>query len=139
MSSKLILPVLALTAVFAFATLSEAETRQVRKRTTTVTEVESEGEDETTEDPSATPTPVTESEITTKFGSKATTGTAGCKTEELAKGVVRDLKSDCAAWLKDQKSQLKGRYLTGTCEEDCNDCGMSLQRCNVNGTVRYSK
>ena len=134
--------VLVVLAIISFSVSSHAETsKQVRKRQTTVTEVETVGDEEEPPPPGAPPvqTPVSESEITTRFGSKATTGTAGCKTEELSKSVVRDLKSDCAAWMKDQKVQLKGRYLTGSCEEECNDCGMSLQRCNVTGTVRYSK
>lgn len=111
----------------------------VKKSVTTITTVETEGEDETPA-PTDSPTQVTDdNELTTVFGSTATTGLAGCKTEELTKSVIRDLKSDCSAWMKDQKSQLKDKYLTGTCEEQCSDCQMGLRRCSVKGSVRYSK
>ena len=141
---ELIVLALTLASFLGLSSIAAAETtRTVRKKQTTVTEVETEGEDEA---PNSTETQAPpssagaqESELTTKFGSKATTGMAGCKTEELAKGVVRDLKADCGAWIKDQKTHLKSHFLTGTCEEECNECGMSLQRCTVNGTVRYTK
>jgi len=77
--------------------------------------------------------------ITTTFGSKATSGTAGCKTAALVENTVRDLKVQCNNWLKERKTELKNKFHTGTCQETCSDCGMSLQRCNVTGTVHYSK
>lgn len=133
--------------VLAFtASLAKAETsRRVRKTQKTITTVESESDGEelelNEETPVAVAAPVTpeETEISTIFGSKATTSTAGCKTEELNKGVIRDLKGDCKAWVKDQKADLKKRFRTSTCEESCTDCGVSLQRCTVTGTVRYVK
>jgi hypothetical protein len=106
-----------------------------RKRTTTIIEKDEDSQDE--EAPSNSELPK-ESEITAKFGSKATSGMAGCKTEDLSQKLVRELKSDCSAWLKDRKTELKGKYLTGSCEESCDDCGMHLQRCSVNGVVRYT-
>lgn len=71
------------------------------------------------------------------FGSRGQSGLAGCKTEDLSKTVVKDLKSDCSAWLKDQKTDLKSKYLSGSCEDQCEDCGMSLRRCHVVGTMHY--
>lgn len=82
---------------------------------------------------------ISESEISTVFGSQAMTGLAGCKTEELSRPVLKGLRSDCQAWIKDQRSDLGKRYLTSTCEDSCSDCGMSLQRCTVTGTIRYHK
>src|SRR6185369_17722401 len=99
--------------------------------TITTTTVESDG----TEDDQPAPTtdttaaPHDDNEISQNFGSLATTGMAGCKTEELSQNVVRDLKSDCSAWLKDQKSHLKDKFVTGICEEHCSDCQMNLRRC----------
>lgn len=126
----------ALVATGLIATSHAETSTKVRKSTTTITTVESEGEDWPT-DASPSPSPIQESEITATFGSKATTGMAGCKTEELSKNVIKELKADCKAWLKDQKADLKNRYSTGVCEESCSDCSMGLQRCNVKGTVRY--
>ncbi len=130
---------------FVVAIGAGAETvRPAVKKTTatttiTTTTVESDGVEDEEPAPATTAAVADDSEITTTFGSTATTGLAGCKTEELTKNVIRDLKSDCGAWLKDQKSQLKDKYVTGTCEEHCSDCQMSLRRCSVTGSVRYSK
>jgi hypothetical protein len=77
--------------------------------------------------------------VTAKFGSTATSGLAGCKTEALSKDVIKGLKSDCSAWLNDRKAELKNKFHTGTCQEQCSDCGMSLVRCTVTGEVHYSK
>lgn len=118
-------------------TASAEAAKKVKKTSTTVTTVESEGEEETPAGGVTTETRETESSVTAKFGSKATSGTTGCKTEDLAKSVIKDLKADCNAWVKDQKAELKGRFLTSICEESCEDCGMSLKRCSVNGTVKY--
>ncbi|HVK61898.1 MAG TPA: hypothetical protein VM432_10125 [Bdellovibrionales bacterium] len=78
-----------------------------------------------------------ETEMTATFGSTSTSGLNGCKTEELSKDVIKELKSDCNAWVKDQKADLKDRFRTSKCEEKCSDCAASLRRCNVLGTVRY--
>lgn len=112
-----------------------AKPSAARKRTTTIIEKDETVEEAEDTTPSELPK---ESEITAKFGSKATSGMAGCKTEDLSQKLVRNLKSDCAAWLKDRKAELKGKYLTGSCEESCADCGMHLQRCVVDGVVRYT-
>lgn len=82
---------------------------------------------------------ISESEISTVFGSQAMSGLGGCKTEELSRPVLKGLRSDCQAWIKDQHSDLGKRFLTSACEDSCTDCGMSLQRCTVTGTVRYHK
>ena len=113
-----------------------SKTTTVRKRTTTIIEKDQESVDEDEE--SGQTNLRKESEITAKFGSKAVSGMSGCKTEDLAAKLVRELKSDCGAWLKDRKTELKGKFLTGSCEESCDDCGMHLQRCSVNGSVRYT-
>lgn len=119
---------------------ANAETAKVvRKTTTTITTVETEGATDDEATPAPTSETITDDELTNVFGPTATTGMTGCKTEELAKSAVRELKSDCGAWLKDQKSQLRDRYVTGTCEEQCSDCQMHLRRCAVKGMVRYSK
>ncbi len=82
---------------------------------------------------------ISESEISTVFGSQAMSGLAGCKTEELSRPVLKGLRSDCQAWIKDQRSELGKRFLTSVCEDACSDCGVSLQRCTVTGVVRYNK
>ena len=71
------------------------------------------------------------------FGSRSASGMAGCKTDDRAKDAITGLKSDCNAWIKDRKSELKDRFVTGTCSEKCDDCGMSMQRCSVTGRVHY--
>lgn len=136
MSSLLISLVTSL--VFVAQVNAEAPVVKTTTTTTTVetTTIESDGVEE---EAASTETTAKDDEITTVFGSTATTGLAGCKTEELSKTTVRDLKSDCSAWMKDQKAQLKDKYLTGTCEEQCSDCSMGLRRCSVKGSVRYSK
>jgi hypothetical protein len=77
--------------------------------------------------------------VSAKFGSTAATGLTGCKTEALLKESIKELKADCNAWLKDRKAELKNKFHTGTCQEQCSDCGMGLQRCTVTGEVHYSK
>lgn len=130
MTLKTLVLIVSLISIF-----SVAQAEITRKRTTTVTEKEENIQED--ESPTNAELPK-ESEITAKFGSKATSGMSGCKTEELSQKLVRDLKSDCSAWLKDRKAELKGKYLTGSCDESCDDCGMHLQRCSVNGVVRYT-
>jgi hypothetical protein len=110
-----------------------------RKRTTTIIEKEEQGLGQGPDEEGIPNKELPkESEITAKFGSRATSGMSGCKTDDLSQKLVRELKSDCSAWLKDRKAELKGKYLTGSCEESCDDCGMHLQRCSVNGAVRYT-
>jgi hypothetical protein len=112
------------------------ELPRVKKSTTTITVKESENDAD--EEPKAKVTPEEKERVkSVVFGSRAQSGTLGCKTEELINGAIKDLKSDCAAWVKDQKTELKGRFLTSSCEDSCTDCGMSLQRCIVTGTVHY--
>jgi hypothetical protein len=124
-----------------FAAPARAETvRRVRKTTTTVITKESEGDqDGDVVAPIADPVSAEpkESVKTATFGSKGQSGTAGCKTDDLAKSAVKDLKTDCSAWVKDQKSELKGKFLTSSCDESCDDCGMSLRRCSVTGAIHY--
>ena len=131
--------ILMLAFVFS-AALAQAQTVKppatVKKSTTTIITKEEEGTEEEMAGKAPEEKP-TESVITAKFGSKSGSGTAGCKTEELSKTAVKGLKSDCSAWMKDRQTELKTRYLTGSCEEECDDCGMSLKRCMVNGRVHY--
>ncbi len=143
----------------AWSCLAQAETKVETKgksrqsssstrTTTTTTTTESTSSDERSDADVASTSPgagstidveTREGVITTKFGSKAASGLTGCKTEDVANSKIKDLKGDCNAWLKDRKSELKIKYLTGTCEEDCSDCGMSLKRCTVTGSVHYLK
>ncbi len=125
--------------MFALSRTARAETEKptVRKHTTIITE-KTEDVSEEEESSSASAEALKERVLTAKFGSKAKSGMAGCKTEELSQKIIRELKGDCNAWLKDRKSELKGKYLSGSCEESCDDCGMNLQRCNVEGSVRYT-
>jgi hypothetical protein len=129
------------------AQLASAETTK-HTRTTTTTTVES--DDEAFAPPAdAIPAPrnakppgagaFIDATLSQTFGSTATSGTAGCKTEALSKSVVKDLKRECAAWVKEQKADIGKNYLGNTCEDTCDDCGMSLLRCKVTGTVRYRK
>ena len=136
---------LALIASFALITLTSvanAETK-TRKKTVTITTTEKDldEDDEVMEDLGIKTTAEPkerESIATARFGAKpGQSGTSGCKTEDLSKDVIKDLKSDCNAWVKDQKAELKSRFLTSSCEEACEDCGMSLKRCAVNGSVKY--
>lgn len=127
------LPLLSAALFIACQAHAEAPAH-VKKTTITVKESEKDGDDE----PSPSPTPEEKERVkTATFGSKSQTGTLGCKTEDLIKDVIKGLKADCTAWVKDQKADLKTRYLTSSCEESCADCGMGLQRCTVVGTVHY--
>jgi hypothetical protein len=132
-------------AIVVIMSTAHAETKKktvVKKTTTTTTTTDidtgddDDGDDQAAADTSDRPT---ESELTATFGAQATTGYAGCKTEELAKAAIKELKSDCNAWIKDQKTDLKANYRTGVCEEKCSDCQAGLRRCNVVGTIRYMK
>jgi hypothetical protein len=127
--------VLFIMTIVIIAQTSAAETATQTQKTT-ITTTTTEGEN-----PAVTPTPESSKDflVTKTFGSKAQSGTTGCKTEELSQQIVRDLESQCNVWIKKQKGELKKKYQTGTCEESCNDCGMSLKRCNVTGTVHYAK
>jgi hypothetical protein len=75
--------------------------------------------------------------VTSTFGSLTGQGMHGCKSEALSKDAVKELKTECSAWMKERKAELKAKYQTGTCQEECNDCGMGLKRCAVNGVVHY--
>lgn len=137
----LILPVALIFGFVLFNTpLAHAEntqgTTKVHKQTITIKE----SEGTTDDDKPASTGPVTE-EVekvkTATFGSRSQSGMAGCKTEELLKDAIKDLKADCGAWVKDQKAELKSRFLTSSCEEICDDCGTGLRRCHVLGTISY--
>lgn len=124
--------------------LAQANSQSNTKvHTTTTTVITKESDEPVPEPTKSTPTPAPahseakENVKTATFGTLGLSGTAGCKTEELSKGAVSDLKGDCKAWIKDQKADLKDKYLTGSCDEVCEDCGMSLRRCAVKGTVHY--
>ncbi len=73
------------------------------------------------------------------FTVRSTFGPTACKTQELAKEMVRDLKAECNGWLKERKADLGTKYQTGTCNEECSDCTMGLKRCSVNGVAHYAK
>ena len=72
------------------------------------------------------------------FGSRSGSGMTGCKTEDRANDTIKGLKSDCNAWIKDRKAELKDKFVTASCKEKCDDCGMSMQRCAVTGIVHYT-
>lgn len=131
------LTLLILLVLAGLTNVANAESvKQVRKKTITVIETESEGADQEETEP--TGTAEREGVITAKFGgSSGQSGLSGCKTETLSKSLIQDLKADCQAWVKDQKAELKKRYLTSSCEASCEDCGMGLKRCFVTGTVKY--
>lgn len=146
--SLLVLILMIALVSFFTAHLAKAETTR-HTRTTTTTTVESDDDGGDYPAPAdAVPAPknmkppkagFVDAELTQTFGSTATTGTAGCKTEALSKSVIKDLKRECADWAKEQKSDLGKNYLGNTCEDSCDDCGMSLVRCKVTGTVRYRR
>ena len=69
----------------------------------------------------------------------STFGPTACKTQDLARELVRDLKTECNSWLKERKADLGSKYQTGTCGEECTDCTMGLKKCSVNGVAHYSK
>ena len=73
------------------------------------------------------------------FTVHSTFGPTACKTQELAKEMVRDLKTECNSWLKERKADLGSKYQTGTCNEECTDCTMGLKRCSINGVAHYAK
>lgn len=143
--SPIFLPILLITNLALAESTTTTRRSRTSKTTVTTTQSNTEGDEysESALAPAVTTATysneISESEVSTVFGSQATSGLAGCKTEELSKGVVKGLKDDCRAWVKDQKGDLGRRFLTSSCEETCTDCGMSLERCNVTGTVRYHK
>lgn len=126
-------------AVISPFTRAHGAPAKVRKQTTTITIKESEGTDDENEKPVETDhrTEDVENTKTATFGARGQTGLAGCKTDDVLKSAVKDLKADCRAWINDQKKELKSRFLTSSCEELCDDCGMSLRRCHVLGTISY--
>ncbi len=66
-------------------------------------------------------------------------GPTQCKTADALKLGLKELREDCQAWLKQQKTEMAGKYQSGVCNDECNECGMSLKTCTVKGTVHYSK
>lgn len=82
--------------------------------------------------PSATP-------ADPEFLVTASYGPTQCKTGDVLKLAIKELRDECNNWLKERKADLQGKYQTGTCQEDCRDCGTSLRNCTVRGTVHYSK
>lgn len=70
---------------------------------------------------------------------RSTFGPTACKTSDLARDLIRDLKAECSSWLKERKADLGTKYQTGTCSEECTDCTMGLKRCSVNGVAHYAK
>lgn len=84
--------------------------------------------------PNATATPKD-----TDYIVRSTFGPTACKTQDLAKELIRDLKQECNSWLKERKTDLGSKYQTGTCSEDCSDCTMGLKRCSVQGEAHYAK
>lgn len=66
-------------------------------------------------------------------------GPTACKTSDLARELVKDLKGECQTWMKERKADLGSKYQTGTCSEKCSDCTMGLKRCSVAGVVHYAK
>jgi hypothetical protein len=66
-------------------------------------------------------------------------GPTQCKTGDALKVSLRELRDDCNAWLKERKVEMGGKYQTGTCNDDCSDCGASLRTCTVKGIVHYAK
>ena len=70
---------------------------------------------------------------------RSTFGPTACKTQDIAREMIRELKTECNTWLKERKSDLGSKYQTGTCGEECTDCTMGLKRCSVNGVAHYSK
>lgn len=145
--TELLLTLAVMGAVIIVQTANAESKTRSSKSTTTITTQTTESDEPLDESnsapaqnaPAAAPAPVEEGKMTTTFGSKATTGTAGCKTHEQSEDVIRQLKTQCNNWLKERKAELKNKYNVGTCEDECNDCGMSLQRCTVTGTVFYKK
>jgi hypothetical protein len=140
------LTVLCMFLSIALAKSAQADSKHVMKKltTTTTTTVDSDNEDQTIPDNMDTPPPMPEAAepirdfiINHTFGSKDGSGTADCKTSADSKDVVKDLKAECKEWIKEQKGDLKGKYMSSACEQDCADCGMSLKRCAVNGVIHY--
>lgn len=149
-SLLLLLAMIALVMIFTVRIAHAETTRHTRTTTTTTVESDDDGQDAGYAPPAdAIPAPknmkppgapaMTETTMSQVFGSKAVTGMAGCKTEALSKDVIKDLKKECAAWVKEQKADLGKNYLGNTCEDSCDDCDMSLVRCKVTGTIRYRK
>ena len=123
-------------AALGFAPHSQAASGNVRTSKTTITTSTQESEDD--------PTANTDSEqsdfiVQKVFGSKSQSGTNGCKTEAKVEQVKADLEKQCHVWQDRQKTSLGSKYQTGTCNDECDDCGMSLQRCRVTGVVHYVK
>jgi|GEM_PF-2870731 len=148
-SLLLLLAMVALVMIFTVRSAQAETSRHTRTTTTTTVESDDDGSEEYAPPADAVPAPKNmkapkaggfiDATMSQTFGSKATTGMAGCKTEALSKDVVKDLKRECADWVKEQKSDLGKNYLGNTCEESCDDCGMSLVRCKVTGTIRYRR
>jgi hypothetical protein len=80
-----------------------------------------------------TATPATDFMVNSNYGPTQ------CKTADALKLALKELHEECNAWLKQQKSEMGAKYQSGVCNDDCNDCGMSLRNCSVHGNVHYSK
>ena len=96
---------------------------------------------------SATPLPKSDASADSKSGEKTVeetfgppsgSGTSDCKTAEIATSSLAGFKNECNAWIKERKTDLKDHFLTGACKEKCDECGMTLKRCSVTGSVHYT-
>lgn len=76
---------------------------------------------------------------TKDFAITSSYGPSQCKTGASLKEAIKDLKEECSSWLKERKSDLKEKHLTGTCNEECTDCGSGLKKCTIRGIVHYSR
>jgi len=68
-------------------------------------------------------------------------GPTECKMAGKAKEAVGEFKNECQNWLKERKSELKGKYQTGACADQCEDCslsGVTGKTCSVQGSVHYT-
>jgi hypothetical protein len=129
---------LSLSAFVCLAVTARAQTGM--SHTTTTSTTTSESDNPIPPQGVGAPAHTTQDFLMSKtFGSKATSGLSGCKTEEASKDVLKDLNTQCMAWMNDKHAEMKEKYVTGTCEESCSDCGMSMQRCSMKGVIHYAK
>lgn len=88
------------------------------------------------------PAPQAEKETTGKAEEKNITSDFGptkCVITELTSKEAKPLKTECESWVKERKTELGSKYLTGTCNQSCRTCekNTSLKQCSIKGEVHY--
>ena len=78
---------------------------------------------------------------TKDFALNKSFGPTECKTSAAAKDAMKEFKTECQVWLKEQRGDLKSKFQTGSCADKAEDCsvgGITGKAYTVQGIVHYT-